>query len=249
MSTLFSQEAGPQPPRDIRSPIEITALLKTLMLSRDPLIITFDDRLQKFQSFIVNLDTNSGELWIDEMIPREGDRYASQGEAFKVDAWHEGIHMRWSCLGAAQVMLDDAPAYAAKFPEELTYHQKRGAFRAGVRRTADIPLELNHAERERTLKSYLMDISATGCKIRLDGDLSKSLQPGEVFTPCYLQLPETGRLELAVEIRHAVFMETANETHVGIHFQQPSPLAQRQIDKFVNYLQREARRIEKEDLF
>ncbi|MEH6564863.1 MAG: flagellar regulator YcgR PilZN domain-containing protein [Halopseudomonas sp.] len=249
MSTLFSQEAGPQPPREVRSPIEIAALLKTLMQSRDPLIITFNDRLQTFQSFIVNLDADTGYLWIDEMIPREGDRYASQGEAFKVDAWHEGIHMRWTCPGAAQVMLEDAPAYTARIPEELIYHQKRGAFRASVRRTADLALELNHPERQRTLTSYLMDISATGCKVRVEGDLSKSLQPGEVFTPCYLHLPETGRLELAIEVRHAAFMETANETHVGVHFRQPSPLAQRQIDRFVNYLQREARRIEKEDLF
>ncbi|MEH6493024.1 flagellar brake protein [Halopseudomonas sp.] len=249
MSTLFSQEAGPQPPREVRSPIEITALLKTLMQSRDPLIITFEDRTQKFQSFIVNLDSDRGDVWIDEMIPREGDRYASQGEAYKVDAWHEGIHIRWSCPGATQVMLDDAPAYAAKMPDELIYHQKRGAFRASVRRTADVALELNHPERQRSLKAFLMDISATGCKIRLDGDLSKSLQPGELFEPCYLHLPETGRLELGMEIRHANFVETANETHVGAHFRQPSPLAQRQIDRFVNYLQREARRLEKEDLF
>ena len=251
MSTLFSQEAGPQPPRDIRSPIEITALLKTLMLSRDPLIITFDDRLQKFQSFIVNVDSDADALCLDEMIPREGDRYASQGEGFKIDAWHEGIHMRWSCAAgqATQIVFDEAPAYSTKLPKELMYHQKRGAFRASVRRTADVPLELNHPERQRTLTTYLMDISATGCKARIEGDQCSSLQPGELFSPCHLHLPETGRLELAVVIRHVSFIETANETQIGIHFQQPSPLAQRQIDRYVNYLQREARRIEKEDLF
>ena len=77
MSNLFSQEAGPQPPREIRAQVEIMALLKTLMQSRDPLTITFADRNQKFQSFIVKLDTDQAELWIDEMIPREGDKYAS----------------------------------------------------------------------------------------------------------------------------------------------------------------------------
>ncbi|WVM92807.1 flagellar regulator YcgR PilZN domain-containing protein [Halopseudomonas pachastrellae] len=97
MSNLFSQEADPQPPREIRAQVEIMALLKTLMQSRDPLTITFADRNQKFQSFIVKLDTDQAELWIDEMIPREGDKYASQGEPFRIDAWHEGIHMRWHC--------------------------------------------------------------------------------------------------------------------------------------------------------
>lgn len=98
------------------------------MQARDTLTVTFTDRSQKFQSFIVNLDSNKGAIWIDELIPREGDRYANQGESFRIDAWHEGIHMRWNCPGASQVMLDDAPAYAIPLPAELIYHQKRGAF-------------------------------------------------------------------------------------------------------------------------
>ena len=249
MSNLFSQEAGPQPPREIRAQVEIMALLKTLMQSRDPLTITFADRNQKFQSFIVKLDTDQAELWIDEMIPREGDKYASQGESFRIDAWHEGIHMRWNCPGATQVQLEDAPAYATGVPDEMHYHQKRGAFRASVRRTANIAIELAHPERQRRFTAYLMDLSATGCKVRLEGDLSRFMMAGELYTPAILNLPDAGRVEVAAEVRHVHFREDANETHVGLMFKQPSALAQRSIDRFVNYLQREARRLEREDLF
>ncbi len=249
MPNLFSQEAGPQPPREIRAQVEIMALLKTLMQNRDPLTVTFTDRSQKFQSFIVKLDTDQGELWIDELIPREGDKYASQGESFRIDAWHEGIHMRWDCPGATQVELDDAPAYSAGVPDELFYHQKRGAFRASVRRTADIAVELAHPERKRRFTAYLMDLSATGCKIRLEGDMSRSLSPGELYTPATLHLPDAGRVEVAMEVRHVEYREEANETHAGMMFKQPTALAQRSIDRFVNFLQREARRMEKEDLF
>lgn len=248
MSNLFSQETGPQPPREVRAPVEIFSLLRTLMQSRDALTVTFIDRAQKFQSFIVNVDADKRALWIDEMIPREGDRYAAQGEAFRIDAWHEGIHMRWNCAGASPVVLDDAPAYEIPLPEELIYHQKRGAFRASVRRTADIAVQMSHPERERRFTSYLMDLSATGCKVRLEGDLTKSLQPGEEYNSV-LHLPDAGRIDVSTEVRHVVFREDANETHVGLMFKQQTAAAQRSVDRFVNYLQREARRLEKEDLF
>jgi c-di-GMP-binding flagellar brake protein YcgR len=52
-----------------------------------------------------------------------------------------------------------------------------------------------------------------------------------------------------MEVRHAVYEEAIDETHIGLRFKQPGALMQRQIDRFVNFLQREARRLEKDDLF
>lgn len=249
MSTLFNQEAGPQPPRDVRSPIEILSLLKNIQQHRDPLRITFVERTQKFQSFIVEIDTETKTLWIDELIPRDGDRYAMAGEAFRVDAWHEGVHMRWLCAGVQQSMLDGVPTYRAPLPDEMVYHQKRGAFRAAVKRSMQIGVRLGHAKRDVSLDGTLIDISATGCKARFSGDCTHLLPPGDLFERCALVLPETGRLSLAIETRHAHYDQASSETLVGLAFRQNAATVQRQIDRFVNFLQREARRLEKEDLF
>ncbi|RHW21966.1 flagellar brake protein [Pseudomonas jilinensis] len=247
MSNLFEEEAGPQPPREIRSSIEILALLKGLQQHREPLKISFDDRHQAFQSFIVQLDND--RLWIDELIPLEGNRYMSQQEAFQVDAWRDGVHIRWYCPSARQVMLDDAPAFETSLPLELTYHQKRGAFRAAVARGLNTKLGLVHSQRSYEANGQLIDISATGCKIRLAGAWHERLQPGEVFDLSYLELPDSGRMPVSVEIRHCHYDANQDETQVGIKFKQASPNIQRQIDRFVNQLQREARRFEKNDLF
>lgn len=249
MSTLFNQEAGPQPPRDVRSPIEVLSLLKNIQQHRDPLSITFLDRAQKFQSFIVQIDTKTKKFWIDEMMPREGDRYASAGEPFRIDAWHDGVHMRWQCAGVQQLMLDGVPAYCAPLPEEMVYHQKRGAFRVPIRRSLGLGLHLGHAKRNVSLNGTLMDISATGCKARFPGDCTQQLPSGDLFERCSLQLPDSGRLSLNIEIRHARFEPGSDETQVGLAFRQNTAATQRQIDRFVNFLQREARRLEKEDLF
>lgn len=246
---LFEQEAGPQPPRDINSPIEIVSLLKTLQQARDPLMVTFAERAQKFQSFIVSVDSPSGKVWLDELIPRDGDRYAAQGEPFRIDAWHEGVHIRWSCPGAEKVVFENAPAYCASLPADMIYHQKRGAFRATIHRSLETAVGLLKQQRNQPLAGNLLDISATGCKARVSGDVSNQLKPGEVYELSYLELPDSGRISLPVEVRHVLYQEANDESHVGLRFRQPQPAAQRQIDRYVNFLQREARRQEKEDLF
>lgn len=93
MASLFQQQTGPQPPRQVTSAIEIQAILKNLQNARDALHIKFDERSLQFQSFVVQLDEQY--LWLDELIPREGDKFMAQGESFRIDSWHDGVHVFW----------------------------------------------------------------------------------------------------------------------------------------------------------
>lgn len=247
---LFEQEIGPQPPRQITAPLEIQSLLKTLHASRTPLAISFDDRSQTFRSYIVEFNVQTGTLCIDELIPSVGDKWAAQGESFRIDAWMDGVHLRWHNSGAVKVLLEDqAPAFSMLPPDQLTYHQRRGAYRAPVHRSIDTCLELIHRKHERCFSGELLDISATGCKMRLSGDLAQALQPGERYELSQLQLEDELRFAVNVEVRHREYLESANETHVGVHFHQPAAQVQRHIDRFVTQLQRDARRMSREDLF
>ena len=247
---LLEQGPGPQPPRDVTTQLEIQSLLKALQGSRTPLEIHFDGRSAIFQSYIVGLSPQDHALYIDELIPSIGDKWIAQGEAFRIEAWLDGVHMRWQNAGATLVQLqDDAPAFHLPIPEQLRYHQRRGAFRAQVHRSIDTRLELIHRQRQRHLAGELMDISATGCKIRIPGNVVEALQPGERYELSELQLEDDARLLVNVEIRHRDYLESSNETSVGVYFHQPPAQVQRHIDRFVTQLQREARRHSKDDLF
>lgn len=246
---LLEQEVGPQPPREITASVEIHSLLKSLHQTRSPLSITFKGRSQIFQSYIVELDTQNGTLLIDEMIPHSGDKWLEQGEVFRVDAWLEGVHMRWQEAKASKIILEDTPAFSMPLPIQMVYHQRRGAYRAPVQRSIDTQLELIHAEHKRQFTGELLDMSATGCKVYLSGDQTKALQPGEHYALSRLLLPDTARFDITLEIRHCEYLEGKDVTHVGVRFHQPGAQAQRHIDRFVHYLQREARRLAREDLF
>lgn len=247
---LLEQGLGPQPPREITAPLEIQSLLKALHAARTPLEVRFEDHAQTFQSYLVELDTPSGLLYFDELIPAVGDKWMIQGESFRVDAWLDGVHLRWQHSAAAQVELDDgAPAFSLPLPTQLIYHQRRGAYRAAVQRSIDTRLELVHRSDKRRFAGELLDISVTGCKLRLAGNQLQVLQPGERYERSLLQLEESPSLDVAVEIRHRTYHEASDETHVGLHFHQPLTATQRYIERFVAQLQREARRQAREDLF
>ena len=73
-------EAGPQPREGAQGPVEIQANLRLLQDSRDSLLITFADRNQRFQSFLVDIDRDRGMVALDELIPNTGERFLQNGE-------------------------------------------------------------------------------------------------------------------------------------------------------------------------
>lgn len=248
---LTEQKPGPQPPREITAPLEIQSLLKGLQNARTPLEIRFEGRTQVFRSFLVALTPQEGTLCIDELIPPVGEKWIDQGEPFRIDSWQDGVHMRWSCISGARIQLDDgAPAFVVPLPAQLTYHQRRGAFRAQVHHSIETSLELIQSGEKRSHTGELIDISATGCKIRIAGNCVEALQPGKRYEESLLQLDAEQRFAISVEIRHRQYLDDRNETHVGVHFLQPPTPVQRQIERFVTHLQREARRLAaRDDLF
>ncbi|MBS7724826.1 flagellar brake protein [Pseudomonas lalucatii] len=91
MSNPFTEDDGPQPPKVLKAPMEIVATLRQLQQAHDPLIITFHERNQRFQSYLIEVDRDRSRLTLDEMIPSDGERYLLNGETFRIEAFHEGF--------------------------------------------------------------------------------------------------------------------------------------------------------------
>ncbi len=247
MSNPFLDEDGPQPPKVLSAPLEIFTNLRQLQQNHDPLIITFKDRNQRFQSFLVEADRERGVLALDELVPNDGERFLKNGEAFRVEGFHEGVRIAWDCEDPIEIgELQGARCYWCHLPEKIIYHQRRSAFRAPITQGQLVNIELNGSKLSRALKGQMLDISATGCRLRFSGDISSSLQPGQVYEKLSAQLP-VGNLSVAIELRHVRFDEKANMTFVGARFHRLGGLEARQVERLVYQLQREARRNDKDD--
>ncbi len=246
MSNPFTQESGPQPPKALTAPLEILSNLRVLMQSRDPLLITFKERNQRFQSYIVEINAERGILALDELVPSDGERFLQNGEPFRVEAFHDGVRIAWECEDPISIgEFQSSRCYWSHLPERVLYHQRRNAFRALLGQGQEVVVEIAGTRLKTPLKGRLLDVSATGCRLSLPGNAVERLQPGQVYERFTASLP-IGALTSAVELRHAHYDEKLDLTFVGLRFHQMSGLQQRQLERFVYQLQREARKTESE---
>jgi c-di-GMP-binding flagellar brake protein YcgR len=249
VSSPFNQEDGPQPPKVLKTPVEIIANLRQLQQAHDPLIITFHERNQRFQSYVVEVDRDKNLLILDELMPSDGERYLVNGEAFKVEAFHEGVRVAWQCEQNVRIAEHEgARCYFSAIPLEMTYHQRRSAFRAPLKQSESIKVELTGDKLRTALAGELLDISATGCKLRFPGNLDSKLQAGQVYERFTARFP-FGAMTTALEVRHVQHEEKFDSTFIGARFHRINGQEQRLVERFVYQLQREARRFESDGLF
>ncbi|CAM3101339.1 pilus assembly protein PilZ [Pseudomonas floridensis] len=244
-----SADDAPQPPKVLNTPLEIAANLRLLLESHDPLIITFHERAQRFQSYVLEVDRDSNVMALDEMIPRDGERFLSNGESFRVEGFHDGVRIAWESSAQMEIIDNDGQRfYRGAMPEEVIYHQRRNAFRAALKLAQLVDIEIGGDRLKSPLVGKLLDISATGCKLRFEGDFSQRMQLGQVYERFIARLP-FGAMTAPVELRYLHFEERVNTTFAGVRFHNMSGLVQRQVERFVYQLQREARRFDKDDDF
>lgn len=244
MSGSFASDNAPQPPKVYRSAGEIVASLRPALQHHIPLRITFVRQNQQFQSFVVAIDETKGLIALDEFIPREAERLLEQGQSFRVDSLHEGILVSWQMDRPVQFSeLDGHRCYWVGLPTELTYHQRRNAFRVKLLLNRPATAELVQDAQQIQLRGQLIDLSATGCKLRFPGNITHLLQPGQLVQSFTAELP-MGAITTAVNIRHVTCLDRLEQSDVGVSFHNLNGAAQRQIERFVYQLQRENRRFE-----
>ncbi|NMZ69044.1 c-di-GMP-binding flagellar brake protein YcgR, contains PilZNR and PilZ domains [Pseudomonas peli] len=249
MSSPFSQEDGPQPPKVLKAPVEIVANLRQLQQNHDPLIITFNERNQRFQSYVIDVNRDKNLLILDELVPNDGERYLANGETFNVEAFHEGVRVAWTCEQSVRITEHEgARCYFSPMPLEVTYHQRRSAFRAPLKQSELIKIELAGDKLRTAVPGHLLDISATGCKLRFPGNITSSLQAGQVYERFTARFP-FGAMTTAIEMRHVQYEDKVDTTFVGARFHRINGQEQRLVERFVYQLQREARRFESDGLF
>ena len=129
----------------------------------------------------------------------------------------------------------------------MLYHQRRNAYRASIKQSQPIAAEIAGEKLRAPLSGQLLDISATGAKLRFAGNVAERLHPGEIYEDFSAQLPQ-GAISSDRTASRA-FRRKLDATFAGVRFSEMSGLAQRQVDRFVYQLQREARRFEKDELF
>lgn len=248
MSNPFAKDEGPLPPQILKTPVEIYSNLRALQESNTPLLLSFTERRQRYQTFLVDINREKGWIAIDELVPNDGERLLLAGEAFQIEGFQEGVRIAWKNEHPAHASeLDDAPCYWIPLPTEILYHQRRNAYRAQLM-GQPISAVLSGHTIKTALQGTLLDMSATGCKLSFKGDIQARLQTGQIYERFSANLP-FGTITTEVELRHLTYDEKIDTTFCGLRFYRISGMTQRQVERFVYQMQREARRDQVVDRF
>nr|BAJ12144.1 conserved hypothetical protein [Pseudomonas putida] len=190
------------PPNALCTLKEISGNLRQLLDSHDPLIITSHERSQRFQSYLVDLDRERNMIALDEMIPRDGERFLLAGEPFRVEGFHEGVRIAWESNGPLTIDESNfSRCYRGTLPDEVVSPPQCSRCLAASKRVDVGDRELGREKLKASISGKLLDISATGCKLRFEGDITGSLQLGQVYDRFNADLP-FGKMTAPVELRY-----------------------------------------------
>lgn len=231
--------------RTLSSKQQIYSILSSVQKARTPITIKFENQERYFTSLILRTELEEGYMIIDEMAPEEGHLLALQRTPFSIRGSHNGVSLffRPNVIAGSGIQSDIA-FYKVPFPREMIYQQRRGAFRALVARALQIKASVTSSERNETLVGRLYDLSLTGCRINFGGEINPELVRGDYFDSCSITLGDGKILNCPLTLKHANYVRDWDETTCGFEFEGLDKIAQKPIDRFVYFLQREARRLE-----
>lgn len=218
----------------IRNPGRIQALLGRLLEEQPFLIVTFPESHRHYASALLALDIDSNHLLLDELKPPTGHQRVQADSILQIHARLAGVDLHFEVSVSIIKQQDGIHCYLSQLPEQLTYRQRREHVRVPFMHNA-------HAQflhENRRVEAQLLDLSSQGFGGVLRHD--SPLHVGQRYT-CTLLIKEDV-IRTTAELRYLA-KDPAQQHRFGALFHQPSPAAERQINRLVMQLQREQARL------
>ncbi len=231
--------------RTVSNKQQIYSILTSVQKARSAITIKFEDNDRYYTSLILKTDLDEGYFIIDEIAPEDGHRFAQSHKPFSIRGSHNGVSLFFRPNIIAGTGIQDSIAfYKIRLPKEMLYQQRRSAFRALVARALGVEACATSRERGTTFEGQLHDISISGCRINFEGEIDPEFNRGEVFKSCRILLSDGSIIECPLTLKHATYIRDWKETTCGFQFEGLDKYEVKSIDRFVYFLQREARRLE-----
>lgn len=231
--------------RTLNNRDQIFSILASVQKARTAITIKFEERERYYTSLILQTNLEEGYMLIDEIAPEDGHVLAMQGESFSIRGSHNGVNLFFRpnrIAGSGEQ--SDIAFYKVPLPKEMIYQQRRAAFRALVGRALNVQVTLTSTARRETIKGRLYDVSISGCRVNFEGEIAPEFIRGDYFENCQITLMDGFVVATPVTLKHAAYVRDWKETTCGFQFEALDKIATKALDRFVYFLQREAKRLE-----
>lgn len=228
----------------VNSRPQIHAALTRLRDSRELTVVHFGARGEFVVTMVLAVDGLAREVLLDVAPDPDTNARLLASSPLLVLAHQGGVRIQFEVEGAVAATFDGAPALRIPFPGTIGRFERRACFRVRIPRSRVVVCELGPQDGAAMAMTRVLDLSCTGA--RLHGIDALSLETG-TGPPARLHLEGEPALEVALEIRRvgeAGSFSGKPERVIGARFVGLSAAAEMRIGRYLNRLQRDARRIE-----
>ena len=218
---------------------DIYGALRKLVLMQEPVKVHIDGSEQIFSADVTHTDFKSRSFFLTELHPEHGTALIRQGHRFRIDCDHQGIYIGFRADGRLRYQPDEH-RFRAEFPSQITYRQRRAAYRVAVPPAHRLQVSLTLADNSQCLAGQLLDLSEHGFKARFNGDQRTLISQQGSFPAAVIRFNEEHHMDCELEARHLLLNEQG-DTLCGFVFSLISSQAQRYIRKLITDFQWEER--------
>ncbi len=224
--------------------IRIFALINRLMKEKALLGVHIEGGQQQYSSMILKASLDENYIVFDELKPNSGHKLLSQKLACKISGQSKGINLEFNASVKKIGSRDNIAFYVTQLPETANYKQRRASVRVPLSAATPLEVTLKKIDSDIEIIGELRDISAGGLSIRFKGNISSHIKLGDSIE-CTFSSPENQREQFVFDaeiklIQH--LSEPSAPAFLGCQFIDILKPQQRQIEKMIMRLQREAQK-------
>lgn len=226
------------------SPLAVLGVLRDLQKSQVPVCISWSSG--QFISKI--LEVNPDELIMDFGSQEFENTAVQRAEKVTVTAETHGAKVEFTLPGLQSGDFQSLPAFISELPDSLFFIQRREYFRINAPLHPAYFCKARMPDKKTELRFRLFDLSLGGMGALLDGAVPDGLQAGMRFTQIELDMASWGQFYFdaqLIAIGERKVVDGKNETittpRLSFRFLNVSPGVERELQRIIFALEREAR--------
>lgn len=224
----------------LTEPEDIYGALRRLLFVGKPVNIHIDGVEQVYTTLITSTDLKSRSFFMERISPDKGNDYIREGKRFEIHSdKNTGVHIKFRLTGRLMYQ-PQKEQYRAEFPDSIYYLQRRAAYRAAIQGSHQIYLHLQMSDEQGDLTGQLLDISSTGFKAIINGNVKKRIEEQRHFSVARLRFDRKHNVVCRIQAQHTD-LDSQGNTIVGFAFKSVSGAAERYINRLITELQWEER--------
>jgi c-di-GMP-binding flagellar brake protein YcgR len=245
MTTPFPEPPSPDLAQfTVYSRVEIIALLENLSRTGTLATAYFEGNAGFAVTVLLAVNPEYEEVVFDSASDAATQRQLLAADTLTIVAFVENIKLQFVAGAAEPTTFEGKPAFRVRLPEEVLRLQRRESFRVRtpVGKPAHCLVPYGESGKQYE-KLRLLDISVGGIAVVTYPE-KFDLVPGTRIDDCFLDLPGVGSVGVSLDVRHLAPLAKDNKARaVGCEFVAVAPLSRTLIQRYVNKLDAEQRKV------